>query len=268
MISRRSFLTKVSAATAAVAIAPSAFGSKFLFNEKSPLKNKKVLFVWGGWMGHEPDKCRDILVPWMVSEGAQVTVSDTLEVYVKTDLQKDIDLIVQVWTMGTIEDKQEKALLEAVKSGVGLAGWHGGLGDSFRNNTEYQFMVGGQWVAHPGGVIDYRVNIVDHEDPVTQGLSDFDMHSEQYYMHVDPNVKVLATTTFNGDNAFWIDGNVVPVVWKKAYGKGRVFYSSLGHVSDDYKVPEALEIQKRGIRWACLSKYEPMEPWKQPAYKQ
>jgi type 1 glutamine amidotransferase len=94
------------------------------------------------------------------------------------------------------------------------------------------------------------------------------MHSEQYYMHVDPNVKVLATTTFNGDNAFWIDGNVVPVVWKKAYGKGRVFYSSLGHVSDDYKVPEALEIQKRGIRWACLSKYEPMEPWKQPAYKQ
>jgi type 1 glutamine amidotransferase len=237
-----------------------------LFNEKSPLKNKKVLFVWGGWMGHEPDKCRDILVPWMISEGAQVTVSDTLEVYVKTDLQKDIDLIVQVWTMGTIEDKQEKALLEAVKSGVGRAGWHGGLGDAFRNNTEYQFMVGGQWVAHPGGVIDYRVNIVDHEDPVTQGLSDFDMHSEQYYMHVDPNVKVLATTTFNGDNAFWIDGSVVPVVWKKAYGKGRVFYSSLGHVSDDYKVPEALEIQKRGIRWACLSKYEPMEPWKQPAY--
>jgi type 1 glutamine amidotransferase len=267
MISRRSFLTKVSAAAAAAAITHSIFGSNFLFDEKSPLKGKKVLFVWGGWMGHEPDKCRDILVPWMVSEGAQVTVSDTLEVYVKTDLQKDIDLIVQVWTMGTIEDKQEKALLEAVKSGVGLAGWHGGLGDAFRNNTEYQFMVGGQWVAHPGGVIDYRVNIVDHEDPVTQGLSDFDMHSEQYYVHVDPNVKVLATTTFNGDNAFWIDGNVIPVVWKKAYGKGRVFYSSLGHVSDDFKVPEALEIQKRGIRWACLSKYEPMEPWKQPAYK-
>src|SRR4030043_717374 len=265
MISRRSFLTKVSAAAAAAAITPSTFGSNFLFKEQSPLNDKKVLFVWGGWMGHEPDKCRDILVPWMVSEGAQVTVSDTLEVYVKTDLQKDIDLIVQVWTMGTIEDKQEKALLEAVKSGVGLAGWHGGLGDSFRNNTEYQFMVGGQWVAHPGGVIDYRVNIVDHEDPVTQGLSDFDMHSEQYYMHVDPNVKVLAPTTFNDDNAFWIDGNVIPVVWKKVYGKGRVFYSSLGHVADDFNVPEALEIQKRGIRWACLSKYEPMEPGKIPA---
>jgi type 1 glutamine amidotransferase len=267
MISRRSFLTKVSAVAAAAAITPSALGSNFLRDEKSPLMGKKVLFVWGGWMGHEPDKCRDILVPWMESEGALVTVSDTLEVYISSDLQKDTDLIVQVWTMGKIEDNQEKALLEAVKSGVGLAGWHGGLGDSFRNNPEYQFMVGGQWVAHPGGVIDYRVNIVDHEDPVTQGLSDFDMHSEQYYVHVDPNVKVLATTTFNGDNAFWIDGNVVPVVWKKVYGKGRVFYSSLGHVSGDYKVPEVLEIQKRGIRWACLSKFEPMEQWKQPAYK-
>jgi type 1 glutamine amidotransferase len=257
MISRRSFLTRASAAAAAAAITPSVLGSNFFINEKSSLKDKKVLFVWGGWMGHEPDKCRDIIVPWMESEGAEVTVSDTLEVYITMDLQKDIDLIVQVWTMGTIEDSQEKALLEAVKSGVGLAGWHGGLGDSFRNNPEYQFMVGGQWVAHPGGVIDYRVNIADHEDPVTQGLSDFDMHSEQYYVHVDPNVKVLATTTFNGDNAFWIDGAVVPVVWKKVYGKGRVFYSSLGHVADDYKVQEALEIQKRGIRWACLSKYEP-----------
>ena len=267
MISRRSFLLKTSAAAAAAAVTPSVFGSSFLLSEKSPLKGKKVLFVWGGWMGHEPDKCRDIFVPWMESEGAKVTVSDTLEVYVTMDLQKDVDLIVQVWTMGTIENNQEKALLEAVKSGVGLAGWHGGLGDSFRNNTEYQFMVGGQWVAHPGGVIDYRVNIVDHEDPVTKGLADFDMHSEQYYMHVDPNVKVLATTTFNDENAFWIDGTVVPVAWKKVYGKGRVFYSSLGHVAADFSVPEALEIQKRGIHWACLSKYEPLEEWKQPAYK-
>ena len=233
----------------------------------SPLEGKKVLFVWGGWMGHEPDKCRDIFVPWMESEGAEVTVSETLDSYLEYDLGNDFDLIVQSWTMGTITNEQERALLEAVRSGVGLAGWHGGLGDSFRNNTEYQFMVGGQWVAHPGGVIDYRVNIVDHQDPVTSGLSDFDMHSEQYYVHVDPNVKVMATTTFNDQNASWIGGNVCPVVWKKVYGKGRVFYSSLGHVAADFNVPEALEIQKRGIRWASMSKYEPMEEWKQPVYK-
>lgn len=266
MISRRNFISKSAMAAAVAAISPSVISQGQSREVKSPLEGKKVLYVWGGWMGHEPDKCRDIFVPWLTSEGALVTVSDTLDAYITNDLKKNFDLIIQAWTMGTITGNQERALLEAVKSGVGLAGWHGGLGDSFRNNTEYQFMVGGQWVAHPGGVIDYRVNIRDHKDPVTKGLSDFDMHSEQYYVQVDPNNKVLATTTFTDKVASWIGGNVVPVVWKKAYGSGRVFYSSLGHVAADFKVPEALEIQKRGIRWACMSKYEPMEPWRQPVY--
>jgi type 1 glutamine amidotransferase len=267
MITRRSFITKSAVAATAVIFTPIVYGRSFLKTEKSPLDGKRVLFVWGGWKGHEPDKCRDVFVPWMESEGAKVTVSDTLAAYVTYDLQKDFDLIIQTWTMGTIENKQEKALLDAVKSGVGLAGWHGGLGDSFRNNTEYQFMVGGQWVAHPGGVIDYRVNIVDKKDPVTKGLTDFDMHSEQYYVQVDPNVKVLATTTFGDKAASWIGGNVVPVAWKKVYGKGRVFYSSLGHVATDYNVAQALEIQKRGIYWACMSKYEVTEELRRPIYR-
>jgi type 1 glutamine amidotransferase len=267
MMTGRLFFRKIILVAVAAVIAQLIYGQGIKNETDSPLKGKKVLFVWGGWMGHEPDKCRDIFVPWMESEGAEVIVSETLDSYINLDLKNDFDLIVQSWTMGTITNDQERALLEAVKSGVGLAGWHGGLGDSFRNNTEYQFMVGGQWVAHPGGVIDYRVNIVDHNDPVTSGLSDFDMHSEQYYVHVDPNVKVLATTTFNDQNASWIGGNVCPVVWKKVYGKGRVFYSSLGHVAADFNVPEALEIQKRGIRWAAMSKYEPVEEWKQPVYE-
>lgn len=266
MVTRRSFLQKGAAATAGAIITPGVISRSLLPENPSQLNGKKVLFVWGGWMGHEPDKCRDIFVPWMKSEGAEVTVSDTLDAYINYDLQKDFDLIIQAWTMGTINGKQEKALEDAVKAGTGLAGWHGGLGDSFRNNTEYQFMVGGQWVAHPGGVIDYRVNIVDHKDPVTKGLTDFDMHSEQYYVQVDPNVKVLATTTFTDKYADWIGGNVIPVVWKKYYWKGRVFYSSLGHVAADFSVPQALEIQKRGILWACMSKYEPLETWKQPVY--
>jgi hypothetical protein len=266
MVSRRSFIVKGAAVTAAALISPYVLSRNILPRASSALSGKKVLFVWGGWMGHEPDKCRDVFVPWLKSEGAEVIVSDTLEAYTRYDLKTDFDLIVQTWTMGTIAGNQEKALLEAVKNGIGIAGWHGGLGDSFRNNTEYQFMVGGQWVAHPGGVIDYRVNIIDKKDPVTKGLEDFDMRSEQYYMHVDPNVKVLATTTFNGKTADWIDGNVVPVAWKKFYGKGRVFYSSLGHVAADFNVPQALEIQKRGILWACMSKYEPAEEWRQPIY--
>jgi len=267
MISRRSFISKGAALAAGAMIIPEVMGRNIPEPPASVLKGKKVLFVWGGWMGHEPDKCRDIFVPWMKSEGAEVVVSDTLDSYTQFDLKNDFDLIVQAWTMGTIKNDQERALLEAVRAGTGIAGWHGGTGDSFRNNTEYQFMVGGQWVAHPGGVIDYRVNVTDHEDPVTKGLEDFDMHSEQYYVHVDPNVKVLATTTFTDQHSDWIGGNVVPVVWKKVYGKGRVFYSSLGHVASDFNVPQALEIQKRGILWASMSKYEPMEEWKQPVYK-
>jgi len=152
----------------------------------------------------------------------------------------------------TPSDKQVAGLIEAVKNGVGLAGWHGGMCDSFRNNTTYQFMTGGQWVAHPDGIVEYTVNIVNHTDPITKGIPDFKMKSEQYYMHTDPGNQVLATTTF-GDNreAPWVKGTVMPVVWKRRWGQGRVFYSSLGHVVADFNVPEAREIQRRGILWAA-----------------
>jgi uncharacterized protein len=236
-------------------------------NAAPTLKGKKVLFIYGGWDGHEPVPSRDLFVPWLKEEGADVTVSDNLDSYLDENLMSSLDLVVQVWTMGQITGDQEKGLLNAVKNGCGIAGWHGGLGDSFRNNTEYQFMIGGQWVSHPGNIIKYKVNITDKRDMVTRGLKDFEMNSEQYYMHVDPNVKVLATTTFTDEHASWIGGAVMPQVWKKYYGKGRVFYSALGHVVKDFNVPEALEIQKRGIRWAAESKYHPHEKWVSPVYR-
>jgi len=214
-------------------------------------KSKSALFVWGGWEGHEPKQCVDIFAPWLEQQGFKVEISHTLDSYLDLEKLKSLDLIVQVFTMSAITPEQERGLEEAVKSGVGLAGWHGGLADAFRSNTEYEFMVGGQWVAHPGGIIDYEVNIIDHKDAITAGLSDFKMHSEQYYMHVDPVNKVLATTTFSGKYAPWIEGVVMPVVWKKFYGKGRVFYTSLGHVAADFDVPEAREIVKRGMLWAA-----------------
>ena len=211
---------------------------------------KSALYVWGGWDGHEPEQCKDIFVPILRDEGFDVDVSDALDAYLDPEKMASLDLIVQAWTMGTITREQEQGLLNAVQSGVGIAGWHGGLGDSFRQNTDYQFMVGGQWVAHPGGVIHYEVNIIDHDDPITAGLDDFEMESEQYYMHVDPSNEVLATTKFNGDHAPWIDGVVMPVAWKRMWGQGRVFYCSLGHVAKDFDVPQAREIVRRGMMWA------------------
>jgi hypothetical protein len=211
---------------------------------------KSALFVWGGWEGHEPKKGVDLFAPLLQMEGFDVHISDTLDVYCDAERLRELSLIVPVWTMGTITPEQERGLLEAVKGGVGIAGWHGCMADSFRHNTEYQWMVGGQWVAHPGNIIDYEVNILHHTDPITAGLPDFRMRSEQYYMHVDPSNEVLATTTFDGAHAPWVKGCVMPVVWKRRWGAGRVFYSSLGHVVKDFDVPEAREIQRRGMLWA------------------
>ncbi|HEX8833583.1 MAG TPA: ThuA domain-containing protein [Abditibacteriaceae bacterium] len=214
---------------------------------------KKALMVWGGWDGHEPKQCVDIFAPFLEANGFEVEISDSLDSYLDEEKMNSLSLVVPVVTMSTITGEQEKGLLTAVESGVGLAGWHGGMCDSFRMNTGYQFMTGGQWVSHPGNIIDYTVNIVDTEDEITRGISDFAMHSEQYYMHTDPGNKVLATTTFSGDNgeAPWTKGVVMPVVWKKTWGQGRVFYSSLGHVARDFDTPEAKEMMQRGLLWAA-----------------
>jgi type 1 glutamine amidotransferase len=212
---------------------------------------KKALMVWGGWDGHEPKQCVEIFAPILRAEGFEVEISDTLDSYLDAANMASKDLIIQLWTMGKISGDQLKGLSQAVASGIGFAGWHGGMGDSFRESTDYQYMVGGQWVAHPGGVIDYTVQITDHMDPITAGLNDFAMHSEQYYMHVDPGNEVLATTTFGAQINPWISGTVMPVVWKRQWGKGRVFYTSLGHVASDFTVPEACEIVRRGMLWAA-----------------
>lgn len=212
---------------------------------------KKAIMVWGGWEGHEPKQCVDVFAPILEEEGFAVTISDTLDAYKDRDLMAEQDLVVPAWTMGQIEGEQEQGLLAAVERGAGVAGWHGCMADSFRNNTTYQFMVGGQFVAHPDGIIDYTVNIAAPNDPIVAGLDDFQMHSEQYYMHTDPGNQVLATTTLEGrQSAPWVNGTIMPVVWKRVWGAGRVFYSSLGHVERDFDVPQAREIQRRGMLWA------------------
>ena len=211
---------------------------------------KLALIVWGGWEGHEPEQGANLFAPFLREHDYDVEISHTLDAYLDETKLSSVNVIIPIWTMDTITPEQEKGLLNAVKNGVGIAGWHGCMADSFRNSTEYQFMVGGQWVAHPGNFIDYEVHITNTDDPITAGLHDFHMHSEQYYMHVDPLNEVLATTTFNSEYAPWIAGCVMPVVWKKRWGQGRVFYSSLGHVRRDFDVPEVLEIMKRGILWA------------------
>ena len=220
---------------------------------------KTALLVWGGWEGHSPEACSKIFAPWLQNQGYNVRVSDTLDTYLDLEYLKSLDLIVPIWTQGEISTEQEENLLAAIADGVGIAGWHGGMADSFRTSTNYQFMVGGQWVAHPGGFINYQVKIVNKEDAITAGIRDFTISTEQYYMHVDPSNQVLATTTFKGNQIIsktapyespWISECIIPVVWKRRWGKGKVFYSSIGHKLDDFDVPEVLEISRRGMIWA------------------
>lgn len=211
---------------------------------------KKALIVWGGWEGHEPRQCAHIIKAMLEEDGFDVALAESTAAFADPAI-RDLSLIVPIMTMSKIEKEEAKNLAAAIESGVGLAGYHGGAGDAFRDCVEYQFIVGGQWVAHPGNIIDYRVNVTRPDDPVMAGIADFPYTSEQYYMHVDPANEVLATTTFSGEHAWWIDGVVMPVVWKRRYGHGRVFYSSLGHVSKEFDVPEMRTIFRRGANWAA-----------------
>ncbi len=218
---------------------------------KTP-EETRALIVFGGWSGHDPVLFKDRVAEWMRAKEWSVTAADTLDILLDRAMPARTDVIVMLWTMGQISGEQSKALREAVAAGTGLAGWHGGMCDAFRQDTDYQFMTGGQWVAHPGGIVPYTVRIVA-DDPIVRGLRDFRMRSEQYYMHVDPGNEVLATTTFSGRHGGvpWIRGTVMPQVWKRRWGRGRVFYSALGHVIADFDVPEAFEIAQRGIQGAA-----------------
>lgn len=211
--------------------------------------SKQALIAWGGWDGHTPERSAGIIKSMLVKNGFEVRMGEGTALFADAELAA-FDLIVPVITMSTIENAELQNLTSAVRNGTGLAGFHGTMGDSFRNETEYQFMVGGQWVAHPGDIIDYRVSISKPDDPVMQGIGNFDYRSEQYYMHVDPSNEVLATTTFTGEHFKTVDGVVMPVVWKRRYGKGKVFYSALGHTADEFEIPQMGTIVERGLVWA------------------
>ncbi|MFA9477979.1 ThuA domain-containing protein [Phycisphaerales bacterium AB-hyl4] len=216
---------------------------------------KQALIVWGGWDGHTPKQSADVFAPELQAAGYEVDVRDSLAVYEDHDHLKSLDLIVPIWTMGEITKEQWQGLNHAVRAGVGCAGFHGGIIDSFRNNTDYQWMTGGQWVAHPGNCIpSYTVDIADKDHEITRDLPAFELtDTEQYYCHIDPAVHVLCTTTFSGDhgdNTLYQPGTVMPYAWTKTWGAGRVFVAAWGHTDKDFDVPEAKEIVRRGMLWA------------------
>jgi type 1 glutamine amidotransferase len=218
---------------------------------------RKALIVWGGWDGHEPRQVAELFQNVLEKEGFAVDVSDTLEAFADGARLKELDLIVPAWTMGRIEQQLVNNVSEAVQAGVGLAGCHGGMCDAFRENVDWQFMTGGQWVAHPGNDgVEYTVNIKNSSSPLTEGVEDFEVKSEQYYLHVDPANEVLATTRFPVTPGPHSSNKAVdmPVVWTKRWGAGRVYYNSLGHHADIVAMPSVTELMRRGFLWCADGK--------------
>ena len=213
---------------------------------------RTALIVYGGWAGHDPEECAQIYRRFLHEDGFSVRLETDPSAFADPAIH-DLSVIVPIYTMSKIEKAAAENLAKAVEGGVGLAGHHGGMADAFRESTEYQFVVGGQWVAHPGNIIDYTVEVTQPDDPVMAGIPpSFPYFSEQYYMHVDPSNEVLATTTFTGEHAAWTANVVMPVVWKRRYGQGRVFFSSLGHAAKEFAdFPEMATIVRRGVNWAA-----------------
>ncbi len=222
------------------------------------MTNKTALIFQGGWDGHEPKLTSRRFAAMLEKHGYQAEISDTQDCLRDADRLKSLDLIVACWTMGSIEHELVQNISQAVASGTGLAGCHGGMCDAFRQDTEWQFMTGGQWVSHPGGDgIDYTVNIRHGSSPIVEGLEDFPVCSEHYYLHVDPAIEVLATTRFPLVRYYHISNKPIdmPVVWTKFWGNGRVFYNSLGHHDDVFeKSPSAAILMERGLVWAAEGK--------------
>jgi type 1 glutamine amidotransferase len=210
----------------------------------------RALFVHGGWDGHQPKETTELFAGILDGAGSDVTMTDDLAVLADGAALGAYDLVVPVVTMGELTGEQEQGLCAAVRAGTGIGGWHGGMVDAFRASTTYQFMVGGQFVAHPGGFVSYDVEIVSAHE-VVSGIGRFSVTTEQYYLHVDPAIEVHATTEFTGEHVEEIAGVVMPVVWTRRFGAGRVFHCALGHHLPDFDVPETREIVRRGLLWAA-----------------
>jgi uncharacterized protein len=203
---------------------------------------KNALMLQGDCPCHPSRAIADIIGSELEAAGFSVEMMHgSMDAVLDRARTVDTDLIVMQWHRPAMTPNQEEALLAAVEAGTGIAGIHAFVG---AGSPAYHYMIGGHWVAHPGGDgVSYRVRIEDAQGPITDGVEDFTVSTEKYYMHVDPAIQVLASTDFGAVS--------MPVAWTKEYGKGRVFYHSLGHRPDIVQVPEVLRLTRQGMSWAA-----------------
>ncbi len=211
---------------------------------------RKAIIVWGGWKGHEPEQCAGIVAGLLAADGFQTEVTNDLGIFGSPRLAQ-ADLLVPVITGESLENAHADALLEAVRGGLGLGGHHGSLATSFKESAPFRYVSGVTWVAHPGNITNFRVAVTRPQDPVMQGIPDFDYRSEQYYLHYDPSIEILASTTFTGEHDPATNNVTMPVVFKRRFGAGRVFYTALGHIAAEFEHAQMRLILRRGLNWVA-----------------
>jgi len=215
-------------------------------------QQRRALVVRGGWDGHAPEEAVELFVPFLREHDFDVVVEGSLEVYADASLMAATDLVVQCWTMGDILADELHGLRDAVAAGTGFAGWHGGIIDSFRVATDYLQLVGAQFAAHPGGPLVEHTISVTGDHPIVEGVHDFTLRSEQYWLLTDPLNDVLATTTITpGPDDPWHQPVTSPAVWTRRWGAGRVFVCAPGHLLADLEIPQVRTIIERGLLWAA-----------------
>lgn len=218
------------------------------------MTTRTALVVRGGWDGHDPVGTTDVFVPFLRDSGFDVTIEESLEIYADDDVMAHTDLIVQSWTMGDILVDEMHGLRVAVENGTGLVGWHGGLLDAFRNATDFQHIVGGQFVAHPDDFVDHEIVVApehaDHE--IVRGVPPrIALHTEQYWVQHDAACDVLMTTTHRPrPDAPWHEPVTVPVAWARRWGKGRVFACTVGHSTEELEHPAIHRLITQALLWA------------------
>lgn len=209
---------------------------------------KRALIVWGGYEPHEPEKGAHVVRGLLEAEGFEVVVSSD---YSSLTTAGEYDLVMPQITAGELDRESSIAFAAAIEAGTGTAAFHYGFATTFHGNWRMRLIGGCSFAGHPGDRITYRVDPVKTDDPIMAGIESFEHTSEQYFLHVDPTVEVLATTTFSTANAWWLEGAVVPQVYKKRYGKGRVFYTAFGDKAAELDSPPVRTILTRGMLWAA-----------------
>jgi len=227
--------------------------------------NKTALVVRGGWDGHQPVEATELFIPFLEGTGYDVRVEESPKIYADADFMAGVDLIMQCMTMSSIEGDEFDGLRSAIEKGTGLAGWHGGIADSYRNTSDYLHLIGGQFACHPGkhpherigeqsdNFVAHTVNILPAaaEHPITLGISDFDLVTEQYWVLADDYIDVLATTTQRArEGDPWHREVTSPAIWTRQWGKGRIFVATPGHSVETLEDSNVRTIIERGLLWA------------------